>query len=82
MCGCGTTNEPCYGCSCGCEHNPKYLHAIEVSEKRRIGWVKNMETIQRVRELYDKTCLATVNGCSSDLEVFLSDLREALDGEQ
>jgi lipopolysaccharide biosynthesis regulator YciM len=36
----------------------------------------------RVRDLYEHTLKATVNGCSDDLEMFLSDLRQALDGEQ
>lgn len=38
--------------------------------------------IQRVRDLYWSTCKETVNGCSDDLEMFLYDLRVALDGEQ
>lgn len=38
--------------------------------------------IERIRSLYERTCEATIKGCSDDLEEFLADLRMALDGEQ
>ena len=42
--------------------------------------VAHRERLAAIRRLYDDTCARTVYGCSDDLELFLADLREALDG--
>jgi hypothetical protein len=66
---------------------------IETIDVGKVDWNKTAvqymelnkqktEAIQRVRKLYEDTLKETVKGCSDDLEMFLSDLREALDGEQ
>lgn len=56
--------------------------AMLIVEAYTLGELEIYKQIQQIRKLYDNTCKETINGCSSDLEVFLSNLREALDGEQ